>query len=73
MPAVGATVTVSSPSLQLRERAVVSEETGDISVALHGRLTLVADERRLRAVLERLLEPASAQAAAQNGHGGIPE
>ncbi|MEP7217191.1 MAG: diadenylate cyclase CdaA [Anaerolineaceae bacterium] len=51
---------------------VVSEETGEISVALHGRLTHVADERRLRAVLERLLEPASAHAAAQNGHGGAP-
>lgn len=51
---------------------VVSEETGDISVALHGRLTHVADERRLRAVLEWLLEPAAAQVAARNGSGGIP-
>lgn len=51
---------------------VVSEETGEISVALHGRLTHVADERRLRAVLEWLLEPAEAAAAARNGSGGIP-
>lgn len=36
---------------------VVSEETGDISVALNGRLTHVPDERRLRAVLELVLEP----------------
>lgn len=50
---------------------VVSEETGDISVALHGRLTHVADERRLRAVLEWLLEPATA-VAARNGAGGVP-
>ena len=50
---------------------VVSEETGDISVALHGRLTHVADERRLRAVLEWLLEPATA-VAARNGSGGVP-
>lgn len=39
---------------------VVSEETGDISVALHGRLTHVPDERRLKAVLEWVLEPGSA-------------
>jgi diadenylate cyclase len=38
---------------------VVSEETGFISVALAGRLTHVADERRLRAVLEWLLGPSS--------------
>lgn len=38
---------------------VVSEETGGISVALGGRLTHVADERRLRAVLEWLLGPSS--------------
>lgn len=41
---------------------VVSEETGDISVALGGRLTRVADERRLRAVLEWLLRPTLARA-----------
>jgi diadenylate cyclase len=49
---------------------VVSEETGEISVALHGRLTHVADERRLRAVLEWLLEPATT--AARNDAGGVP-
>jgi len=38
---------------------VVSEETGAISVALGGKLTHVADERRLRAVLEWLLGPSS--------------
>lgn len=36
---------------------VVSEETGQISVALNGRLTHIPDERRLRAVLEWVLEP----------------
>ncbi|MFN0094849.1 MAG: diadenylate cyclase CdaA [Dehalococcoidia bacterium] len=35
---------------------VVSEETGDISIGLAGRLTIVADSRRLRAVLEWLLD-----------------
>lgn len=49
---------------------VVSEETGDISVALHGKLTHVADERRLRAVLEWLLEPSTAAMASRNGSGG---
>src|SRR6185436_7313404 len=48
---------------------VVSEETGDISVALHGRLTHVPDERRLKAVLEWVLEPGVASA---NGRGGVP-
>jgi diadenylate cyclase len=51
---------------------VVSEETGDISVALHGRLTHVADERRLRAVLVWLLEPSADGVAARNGSGGVP-
>ncbi len=46
---------------------VVSEETGGISVALAGRLTYVADDRRLRAVLEWLLEPSEAVRAARNG------
>jgi diadenylate cyclase len=46
---------------------VVSEETGGISVALSGRLTYVADDRRLRAVLEWLLEPSEAVRAARNG------
>lgn len=50
---------------------VVSEETGEISVALHGKLTSVADERRLKAVLEWLLEPGTSTAA-RNGAGGIP-
>lgn len=50
---------------------VVSEETGEISVALHGRLTHVADERRLRAVLEWLLEPGSVNVA-RSGNGSIP-
>jgi len=49
---------------------VVSEETGGISVALAGRLTHVADERRLRAVLVRLLEPGGD--VARNGAGGPP-
>ena len=48
---------------------VVSEETGDISVALHGRLTHVPDERRLKAVLEWVLEPGVATA---NRDGGVP-
>lgn len=48
---------------------VVSEESGDISVALAGRLTHVADERRLRAVLEWLLDPANTPPAGRNGAG----
>ncbi len=51
---------------------VVSEETGGISVAVAGRLTHVTDERRLRAVLEWLLEPRTAGALARNGRGGVP-
>jgi len=51
---------------------VVSEETGEISVALHGRLTHVADERRLRAVLEWVLEPQAPVAPSRNGSGGAP-
>jgi diadenylate cyclase len=50
---------------------VVSEETGDISVALHGRLTHVADERRLRAVLEALLEREPAIAPERDGRTGV--
>ena len=46
---------------------VVSEETGDISVALHGRLTHVPDERRLKAVLEWVLEPGASTASSRNG------
>jgi diadenylate cyclase len=49
---------------------VVSEETGDISVALHGRLTHVPDERRLKAVLEWVLEPGTTTAGSRNG--GVP-
>jgi len=48
---------------------VVSEETGGISVALSGRLTYVADDRRLRAVLEWFLEPSEAVRASRNGKG----
>lgn len=51
---------------------VVSEETGGISVAVAGRLTHVTDERRLRAVLEWLLEPRASGALARNGRGGVP-
>ena len=47
---------------------VVSEETGDISVALHGRLTHVPDERGLKAVLEWVLEPGTAA----NARAGEP-
>ena len=50
---------------------VVSEETGDISVALHGRLTHVPDERRLKAVLEWVLEPGVATANGRNGTGPV--
>ena len=52
---------------------VVSEETGGISVALGGRLTHVADERRLRAVLEWLLNPSTTAARfSRNGSGTAP-
>ena len=40
---------------------VVSEETGDISVALGGRLIPAPDERRLRAMLEALLDSGDAR------------
>jgi diadenylate cyclase len=50
---------------------VVSEETGDISVAVGGRLTQVADERRLRAVLEWLLIPQAA-VPSTDGKGKVP-
>lgn len=49
---------------------VVSEETGDITVGLGGRLTHVADERRLRAVLEWLLETSAATRSGRNGKNG---
>jgi diadenylate cyclase len=47
--AIGITETTDALSL------VVSEETGDISLGLAGKLFTVADERRLRAMLETLL------------------
>jgi diadenylate cyclase len=50
---------------------VVSEETGDISLALAGKLVHVADERRLRAMLEALLSPARLQVA-RNADGSAP-
>lgn len=59
--AIGITETTDALSI------VVSEETGDISVALHGRLTHVPDERRLKAVLEWVLEPGVATAAGRDG------
>lgn len=51
---------------------IVSEETGDISVGLGGRLTQVSDERRLRAVLEWLLDPVMPGAVARDGDGRVP-
>jgi len=47
---------------------VISEESGEISVALGGKLTHVADKERLRAVLEWLLDPSRT-----NGAGGLEE
>ncbi len=49
---------------------VVSEETGEISVALGGRLTTVDDERRLRLVMERMLEPPGTLRRNGNNGGG---
>ncbi len=46
---------------------VVSEETGEISVALNGRLTHIPDERRLRAVLEWVFEPGKGAAPSRAG------
>jgi diadenylate cyclase len=48
---------------------VVSEQTGEISLALGGRLMRVADERRLRSMLETLL---TRVASSRNGKGGVP-
>ncbi len=45
---------------------IVSEETGGISIALAGKLTTMSDERRLRTVLEWLLEPRGGR---RNGDG----
>jgi diadenylate cyclase len=63
-------ITMSGSTLGTRHRAgvgvtettdavsvVVSEETGEISVALAGRLTPVADATRLSTVLHWLLNP----------------
>lgn len=51
---------------------VVSEETGEISVALGGKLTHVADGRRLKAVLEWLLDPTVGDARGVRGNGRVP-
>jgi diadenylate cyclase len=56
--AVGITESTDAFSL------VVSEETGDISVAIGGRLIRLQDERRLRSVLERLLAAGPSRATA---------
>ncbi|MBI2765669.1 MAG: TIGR00159 family protein [Chloroflexi bacterium] len=50
---------------------VVSEETGDISVALGGRLTHVDDEDRLRDVLKWLLAPVPDVARSRNGRAPV--
>jgi diadenylate cyclase len=49
---------------------IVSEETGAISIALAGKLTVMSDERRLRTVLEWLLEPRGIH---RNGNGNGPK
>jgi diadenylate cyclase len=51
---------------------VVSEETGDISIALGGRLTHVADDTRLREVLRWLLTPVNANEFARASNGRVP-
>ncbi len=51
---------------------VVSEETGEISLALSGRLLHVPDERRLRAMLETLLAVGVLRTVARNGTGQPP-
>ncbi|MGK2965202.1 MAG: diadenylate cyclase CdaA [Tepidiformaceae bacterium] len=51
---------------------VVSEETGAISVAVGGKLTPVADERRLQAVLEWLLIPEDAANSSRARNGRSP-
>jgi diadenylate cyclase len=50
---------------------VVSEETGEISLALSGRLLHVPDERRLRAMLETLYSTNGARAARERD-GSVP-
>lgn len=59
--AIGITETTDALSV------VVSEETGEISVALRGRLTHVPDERRLRAVLEWVLTPGKSTTRPREG------
>lgn len=59
--AVGITETTDAFSL------VVSEETGDISVAVGGRLIRMQDPRRLRSILERLLSANTARPAGATG------
>jgi diadenylate cyclase len=59
--AVGITESTDAFSL------VVSEETGDISVAVGGRLIRLQDERRLRSVLERLMTSRGARTPARAG------
>lgn len=56
--AVGVTETTDACAL------VVSEETGDIRIAVSGRLIRIPDERRLRSTLDSLLDPARFAAAA---------
>ena len=51
---------------------VVSEETGEISLALAGRLLRVPDERRLRSMLETLLIRQYRQPVASSSGGGAP-
>ena len=51
---------------------VVSEETGDISLALGGRLLHVPDERRLRVMLETLYDVAAARRVAGDRDGRAP-
>jgi diadenylate cyclase len=51
---------------------VVSEETGEISLALGGRLLQVADERRLRAMLEILFNSDGAAGVARVPDGKAP-
>jgi diadenylate cyclase len=46
---------------------VVSEETGEISLALAGKLLHVPDERRLRAMLETLLAAPGPRFVSRNG------
>ena len=51
---------------------VVSEETGEISLALGGRLLPVPDERRLRVMLEMLYDRATPTRVAEDRDGRAP-